>query len=322
MLPPTVTAALGTSDPVGDGAPAFELLTHHEFNAATGGLWRVTGPRGSAVLKLRVPGRGTPDGSARSAAWPTSPDPRHWNHWRRAPLAYRDGLAATASAASGIAGPLLLAADERPDGSFALWLEDIAGASGSGWGTPELAAFSHALGAAQATWTARLPDLPWLSRRRLRQYVASKPLPARLAWDHPTAVAVWPEALRAGLRRLWERRDTLVSAAESGPRTLCHLDVWPLNLLTATGGAVGPATGAGRRTALLDWAFVGEDIANLIPDCVADGLMPAELLPEISDTVIRCYLAGLRDAAAEWTRTTCAARWPRPERRNSAGWRR
>ncbi len=131
--------------------------------------------------------------------------------------------------------------------------------------------------------------------------MASKPLPERLAWDHPTAVAVWPEALRAGLRRMWERRDALVGAAESGPRTLCHLDVWPLNLFTATAGGADSAPGTGRRTVLLDWAFVGEgavgeDIANLVPDCVADGLMPTELLPEISDTVIRGYLAGLRDA--------------------------
>lgn len=303
-VPEPVAALLDGSSPA-DRALTFERLTHGQLNAATGGVWRVTGPGGSAVLKLCAPGSSrTPDGADSPAApaigsaanpgsWATSPDPRHWNHWRREPLAYRDGLTTTAFGAAGIDSPGLLAADERPDGSFALWLEDVSGVPGSRWPVSRLADFGHALGAAQAPWTDRLPVHPWLSRRWLRQYVASKPIPARLPWDHPVAVSVWPDTLRAGLRRMWERRDILLAAAESGPRTLCHLDVWPLNL-------IGADTGGTRRTVLLDWAFVGEggigeDIANLVPDCVADGLMPTELLPEISDTVIDAYLTGLRD---------------------------
>jgi hypothetical protein len=51
---------------------------------------------------------------------------------------------------------------------------------------------------------------------------------------------------------------------------------------------------------LLDWSFtgdgaVGEDIANLIIDSCADGLMDAALLPEIADGVTDGYLRGLRD---------------------------
>ncbi|MFF7154866.1 hypothetical protein [Streptomyces sp. NPDC008139] len=94
----------------------------------------------------------------------------------------------------------------------------------------------------------------------------------------------------------------------TGPRTLCHLDVWPLNLIAqddspAHSPGAPAARPTGGRTVLLDWAFVGEgavgeDIANLIPDCVADGLIPGELLPEISAAVIEGYLAGARDAGA------------------------
>jgi hypothetical protein len=189
---------------------------------------------------------------------------------------------------------------------------------------PRLADFAHALGTAQARWADRLPDRPWLSRGWLRQYVASKPVLDDVPWDHPTAVAVWPSSLRSALRRMWEQRDTLLSAAESAPRTLCHLDVWPQNLIAADTAATAssrpagqtppttrtaraartartaPSNAAHQRTVLLDWAFVGEggigeDIANLIPDCVADGLMPTELLPEISEAVIAGYLRGLRD---------------------------
>src|ERR1700735_5197759 len=62
-------------------------------------------------------------------------------------------------------------------------------------------------------------------------------------------------------------RDRVLAAAESGERTLCHLDVWPANLIDGNGSSV-----------LLDWAFtgegaVGEDIANLIVDSFAAGLL-------------------------------------------------
>jgi hypothetical protein len=298
--PAAVAAALGGHAPADH---RFTRLTHSQLSLETGGVWRVTGPAGSAVLKRSGPARSAhPHGPGHGGTGPCGPgddpsgsDPRHWGHWRREPLAYRDGLPSTAYADAGIDGPRLLACEEHSDGSFALWLEDVSGLPGSRWPVHRLADFAHALGVAQAPWTGRLPDRPWLSHGWLRQYVASKEPAGPIPWDHPLAVAVWPQALRAGLRRMWEQRDRLLSAAESGPRTLCHLDVWPLNLITAD-AAGGPA-----RTVLLDWAFVGEggigeDIANLIPDCVADGLMPAELLAEISEAVVSGYLRGLRDA--------------------------
>lgn len=297
-VPAAVATALGGAPPTW----SYTELTHNQDNQTTDGIWRVSGSDGSAVLKVCVP-RG-------SGSWETSPEPRHWNHWRREPLAYRDGLTATAFADAGIDGPRLLAADERADGSFGLWLEDVTGVPGSQWPVARLASFAHALGSAQARWTGRLPAEPWLSQGWLRQYVTSKPLPAELPWDLPAAATVWPAALRTGLRRMWEQRDTLLAAAETGPRTLCHLDVWPLNLIAqddspspARAPGAQAARPTGGRTVLLDWAFVGagavgEDIANLIPDTVADGLIPGELLPEISTAVIEGYLAGARDAGA------------------------
>jgi hypothetical protein len=56
----------------------------------------------------------------------------------------------------------------------------------------------------------------------------------------------------------------------------------------------------GDRTVLLDWTFVGEgalgeDIANVIVDSVADGFIDMELLPAIAEQTTRAYLDGLRD---------------------------
>jgi hypothetical protein len=264
-----------------------QVLRHQLNNAATGGIWRVRGTAGSAILKLATPP--SPD---RVAAWPTSDEPSYWNYWRREVLAYQTGLTATAYAQAGITGPDLLATSARADGSVELWLADAGPADGFGWSVPRLAGFARQLGAAQARWAGRVPDAPWLSRRWLAQYLQHEPsLSAGIGaadWNHPI-VAAWPARVRERLRRLWAQRPRALAAAEAGQRTLCHLDVWPANLIDHDGDTV-----------LLDWAFagegtVGEDAANLILDSCSDGLMDVALLPQIAAGVTDGYLAGLRD---------------------------
>ena len=111
---------------------------------------------------------------------------------------------------------------------------------------------------------------------------------------------------------IWRVRGTAGSAIRlrrlqsgSAQRTLCHLDVWPANLIDQDGTSV-----------LFDWSFtgagaVGEDVANLIIDSCADGLMDMALLPEIAESATDGYLRGLRDGgwtgSADAVRTTIAA---------------
>ena len=278
---------------------AVEPLRHGLGNAATGGIWRVLGTAGSAILKVaRLPATTDP-----AKAFPASDEPAHWNYWRREALAYETGLAATAYAGAGITAPALLAAGPRPDGGTELWLADVGGTAGFGWPVPRLARFGYELGAAQARWAGRVPDTPWLSHRWLAQYLAEGP--PRLVsvqaadWDHPSA-AVWPARVRAELQRLWAGRQQALAAAQGAERTLCHLDVWPANLVDDAGASV-----------LLDWSFtgegaVGEDAANLILDSCADGLMDAALLPEIAESVTAGYLNGLRDGG--WPGSADSAR--------------
>jgi hypothetical protein len=273
---------------VGDVVLAAEPLRHGLANAATGGIWRVRGPSGTAILKVaRRPAATDPP-----KAFPTSDEPTHWNYWRREPLAYETGLAATAYAAAGITAPSLLASGLRPDGSVELWLADVAGPKGFDWPVPRLARFARELGAAQARWAGRVPATPWLSRRWLAQYLAEAPNwlgpvdPA--VWDHPS-LAPWPAPVRARLREMWTGRDRILAVAEAAERTLCHLDVWPANLADEAGSSV-----------LLDWSFtgegaLGEDLANLVIDSFADGLMDIARLPELAGAAVDGYLAGLRD---------------------------
>ena len=280
---------------LGGRIDSAQPLTHNEGNAATGGIWRVRGPGGSAVVKLARPPSTPPAGSP---GWQTSDDPVHWNYWRREVLAYTTGFAASVYAEAGIVAPELLASGTRDDGTVELWLADVAGTAGTSWSAARLARTARQLGAAQVRWAGRVPDVPWLSRRWLSQYLAGGRCRLAVAeedWDHPVA-AVWPPRVRRGLRELWARRARTLAAAEATPRTLCHLDVWPPNLISVRTGAT-----AGPTTVLLDWSFtgeggLGEDAANLIVDSVADGLIDADLLPEIEAGVTEGYLAGLRDA--------------------------
>lgn len=73
----------------GDAVVAVEPLRHGLGNAATGGICRVRGTAGSAILKVaRLPAAADP-----AKAFPASDEPDHWNYWRREALAYETGLA-------------------------------------------------------------------------------------------------------------------------------------------------------------------------------------------------------------------------------------
>lgn len=282
--------------PIGTPIHWASALRHNTGNQATGGIWRLSGPGGDAILKHLTP-RG--DGHAH---WPASDDPRHWNHWRREYLAYTTGFAAAYGHDAGIGAPALLAHGERPDGSLELWLEALDGVPGRHWTVPMLADAAHRLGTAQARHTATA-EQPWHSRRFLRQYAGRRDF-GPLDWDHPLAAAHWPPDLRTGLRLIWERRGDLFALAEALPQTICHLDVWPMNLARRDGAPV-----------LLDWSFtgtgaIGEDLANLIADTFFDGLKPVDELPEAETALTGAYLEGLaaagyRDEAA--TRKAVAA---------------
>ena len=111
------------------------------------------------------------------------------------------------------------------------------------------------------------------------------------AWALPLVREHFDPALRGALVRLHRGRDRMLSVMERLPRTVCHLDVWPNNLIRRPDGDV----------VFLDWAFVGdgalgEDIGNLVPDAVLDLLLPYDRLDELDERLTRAYLDGLHEA--------------------------
>jgi Phosphotransferase enzyme family len=272
-----------------------EPLLHNPANAVTASICRISADVFSAVLKTLAP----PHETAQEH-WAASDDPSHWNYWRREALVYEHDVPSLYEG-SGIGAPRLLGSFARPGGEVALWLEDVYGVPGTQWTLDRHAAAVQSLGHAQGRIAAAgpVPSHEWLTRGFLRAYGASKPVDWGLledeeAWRQPLVRDHFPPRLRERWLELHSERERWLALLESLPRTFCHLDVWPHNLLARDA----------ENTVLVDWAFagdgaLGEDVGNHVPDCVFDLFLPAERLPELDERAYGAYLQGLREGGWE-----------------------
>jgi hypothetical protein len=236
-------------------ADAVESLRPRSFSS-TVGVWRVRSGADSAVLKLLRLGAGPP------GRWPSSPGEAHPYYWRREPLVYTSGLL---DPVDGVRAPKLRGLHERPDGSVALWLEDVPPAPA--WTPERLGAFARRLGRAQALLAARPPSVAWLASGFLRRYLEL----------HEVAD---PE------------RDAVLARLDQLPHTLGHNDLHPANVLGLDGSVV------------IDWAFSGPAPLGLDPGVlVADGVADALIAPADADSATEAvwngYAAGLREGGVD-----------------------
>jgi hypothetical protein len=272
-------------------------LPHNQWLSS--GVWRVRTSAGrAAVLKYTRSDRSRGE-TPWDAHWTArDQEPHRWTYWRREPLAYQHHLA-DAYAGSGITAPACLGA-HVDDREALLLLEWAGGEPGESWPIASYGPAAEALGRAQAPFARgrALPPVSWLSRDFLREYSSEKPVEWELldddeAWRHPVVRETFPAGLRDGVRLVHTHRERLYRIRESLPRTLCHLDFWPKNLIRRPDGLL----------VLIDWSFaglgaLGEDAGNLVPDAAFDHFITAEDLPRLEQAVFEGYLSGLR--AAGW----------------------
>ena len=254
-------------------------LTYNPSNGVTAGMWSEDGVVHKVLTRRRDA----------TSHWAASDDERHWNFWKREALAYESGLPAQL----GLGAPRVLGIAGSDEGDIELRLEHVEGRHSDALTVEDLEVVATTLGRAQGS--RELPAYGWLSSGFLRAYGGARPVNWALladddAWAQPPMRDHFPARLRQGLVRLHDQRERLLGLMERLPRTLCHLDVWPSNLIRRPAGEV----------VLLDWAFagdgaLGEDIGNLIPNV----LLPPEALDDLDARLTAAYLQGLREAG--WT---------------------
>jgi hypothetical protein len=226
---------------------------------ATVGVWRVRVADSSAVLKLLRLGAGS------NINWAASPAPDHPRWWRREPDVLRSGLLDVLRPE--LRPPTLLHTAERPDGSLALWLEDLG--QPTAWTVEALARVARLLGVAQRRAVAQLPTR--LPRGFLRAYL--EPRIPHLA--EPFA----------------SLRETILARLDAAPQTLSHFDFHPANIFPTAGAA-----------AVIDWAYcgcgpIGADAGVLASDALADEVVPPHQAALLVDMIWEAYRDGLADEA-------------------------
>jgi hypothetical protein len=269
---------------------------HLSTGQATGGIYRLTGTakRGSQqrdwsiILKVVVPLAGiTPQENEIQS---------HPIYWKREALAYQSGW--LDHLPGGIRGPRCLAAEEQPDGTIWLWLEDVHDRYGVQWPLAQYATAARCLGRFNGAYLAGQdwPPYAWLNRTGseprgvIEHYLWIEKLvydPA--TWDHPLLRATFAPSLVARLPQFWSNRHALLEALERMPRTLCHQDAWRGNMMAADNELV-----------VIDWSYAGRSVigTDLGDLAVAGyGLIETEIsLAAIDEAVFESYLDGLREA--------------------------
>jgi hypothetical protein len=258
------------------------------------GLYRVTGSArvGGAIYPWAL--------VVKVCAATDGADPGAWDYPAREPLAYGSGL--LAALPGGLATPRCLAVEVQPDATNWLWLEAVADEHPGPWPLDRYALVARHLGRFNGAYLAGapLPEQPWLSQGRLRDFVEpSGPNVAdleRLAGPgaSPLARQLYPPPVVIEIKRLWTERERFLAALDWLPRTFCHHDAFRRNLLIRAGPG-------GEEPVALDWAYaghgaVGEDLEQLVVASLfffeTVGIAPREL-----DAVCFAgYVAGLRDA--------------------------
>ena len=278
-----------------------EPIDHLRINLMTTGLYRISGDGSKYVLWsviLKIVALKPPDPDS---PFNSSDDPAHWNYWKRESLAYQSSWLSQQGCS--LAVPRCLAVDDSHPNEIWMWLEDIPGTLASVWPLERYELAARHLGQYQGAYLMGrpLPQETWLVRDYLRARFTAPPpkaLDDHVRWSHPLVAQFFPQPFYQLLSRLWDAREAVLDRIANAPQTVCHMDIWPPNLIARN------SANRGSETVLIDWSGVGigaigQDLGNLVPDSTTRFFVAGEDLPRLENLVLQGYIAGLRDAG--WT---------------------
>jgi hypothetical protein len=252
-----------------------------------GGVWRLAGGDWSLVLKVVVRHARADRGGD------LVDEPGHFFFWRREPLAYASGML---DDLAGVRAPRCYGVEERPDGSYHLWLEDVADDAG-GWTIERYALAARHLGRFNGAYAAGrpLPEHRWLHTGfgplwRAESEEAVAPFRRADTWADPRTRALLPGDDGRRVLAAWDDRRVLEELADAAPTTLCHYDAFRGNMAAA-----------GDETVLLDWEYVGlgafgQEAGHLTTESLFAAHVPGDEADALDAAVFAGYLAGLADA--------------------------
>lgn len=221
-------------------------------------------------------------------------DPQGYHYWQREALAYQSGLLELLP--GGIAAPGCYAVCTQPDGSVALWLEEVIDDGGPTWSLEQYASVARSLGefnGAYLVGQCALPAFPWLSRNFLRRYLEhASPMVDFIRRNprHPLVMNIFPGLALAQTLAIWDLYPRLVDRLDAMPQTFCHQDAFKRNLFLRRGQVVA-----------IDWgnagiAPVGCELAALVGAAFGLGRFPASQAQALEQACFNGYLEGLRRA--------------------------
>lgn len=200
------------------------------------------------------------------------------------------------------ATPRLVLAEKPAPEEVWLWLEDVPDGAGPVWPEARYSIVARHLGELGGAYLGprSLPDRPWLAEEFFRKRIALAEQEHNLAvfwrqetWQHPLIAVRFPAETSARVRRIWDARQTLLTALDTVPRTLRHGDAHRQNL------RVRRLAGGRDQTVALDWAALshgplGADLTDLTIGALVGPRGYAST--GLTDALFAAYAIGLGDA--------------------------